>query len=201
MKTKNEIEKEHRNRELRRGSDRKPVTDKVALEIIYRPLVDGDVNFVLDSWLKSYRKAAQFYYTNLNKKGENIHIPIVSEAVYYAGAEPLVKTLIEKADVIVACDPSDLSNIYGYICAERIAGELVIHWIQVKYTYRKWGVGKSLFDIVKHEEDPTPFCTFYKPVAYIIGKKNPYYEVNYDPFLLLKADALDRVPCTDGMRG
>jgi hypothetical protein len=96
----------------------------MSAEIIYRDATIDDVNFILSSWLKSYRPSA----------------PLVSDEVYFREHKALVMQLIQRSAVHIACDPSYPLSIYGYAVVEQGA----VHYVYVKFALRKFGVARAL---------------------------------------------------------
>lgn len=92
----------------------------------YRPCEVLDVNFILNSWLKSYQPSA----------------PPARD--YWASQQALIAKLAEHAKVILVCDAENPSFIIGYICGETVQSEFRVHYIYVKNSYRRQGVARSL---------------------------------------------------------
>jgi hypothetical protein len=86
-------------------------------DVIYRPALESDLNFVLSSWLKSYCRSRQ---------------PNVSKEDYYKGHSDLLIRLLSSVDTTIACPDGNENVIIGF-CAH--AGQIV-HYIYVKNTFR-----------------------------------------------------------------
>lgn len=106
-----------------------PPTIKETLKI--RPMDEGDFNFVINSWLKTYKYSGPF------KR--------VADRIYFDHYEPKVKTLIKKSDVYIACLKEDPAVIIGYLAIER-KGSDIIHFCLVKDLWQKMGVAKYLLE-------------------------------------------------------
>jgi hypothetical protein len=105
------------------------------LQTTLRSPTDADISFVYNSWLKSYRKS-DFAKAQCN-------------SVYFSGFKQIVTEVLERSNVIVACDPNDSDLVFGYIVYEQLdSGPLCIHYVYTKFTYRKFGLGTKLFDTV-----------------------------------------------------
>lgn len=108
------------------------MNNQILNSIQTRELTNTDIGFVFNSWLKSYKNS-----------------PIarcVPTSVFYSGQHKLIEHLIANSTTIVACSKEDPLQIFGYICASRVQGILVVHYIYVKQTYRMLGVGKMLLN-------------------------------------------------------
>lgn len=133
-----------------------------------REVTEADIGFVFNSWLKSYR------YSFFAK--------IVPNSVYFSGHHKLMENLIHKGKLLIACNPEDPSQIYGYICAEHVQDILVVHYIYVKQTYRMLGVGKALLN--QFDFDPTKASCFthYSEIANKLAAK---FNMIYHPYLMM----------------
>jgi hypothetical protein len=98
-------------------------------EIHFRALEPKDVNFLLNSWLKSFRPSC----------------PLVSDEVYFREQKRLVLRLLEDTNVLLACDPVDPGVIWGYLVgASDGQGFGVVHWVYTKHALRKFGIARAL---------------------------------------------------------
>ena len=99
---------------------------------IVRQAEPGDAGFVFNSWLKSYRDAAAV-------KG-------VPSSLYYPAQHAVIECLLQRpcCTALVACDPQDPSQIYGYVVAEYVGDGLVIHFTYTKFNMRNLGIAKAL---------------------------------------------------------
>lgn len=113
------------------------------LPLTIRHANDQDIPFIFSSWLKSFRDAG-------------LMVRSVPNTIYFTNHHKILQRLIKRSTVYVACDPKDSSQIYGYIVAEYIDGTFVLHFIYVKQSFRKLGVGRALFNNFKH--DGTASC-------------------------------------------
>jgi GNAT superfamily N-acetyltransferase len=113
----------------------------VKLPIALRPALSGDYNFVLSSWLKSYFRNRQLFAQGAQ----------LSEREYFVGHQRMVKWLLDRAPVLVACNPDDESQIYGWACYEEDGDTTVLHYVYVKAPYRGYGVGRTLFTGLRHD--------------------------------------------------
>ena len=92
--------------------------------------VDKDLNFLYNSFLKSFRGAL------INKK--------VSNAIYYKNEQRILTEYIQSpgASILIACDPADENVIYGYLIYNLERNE--IFWAYCKEAFRRLGIFKKL---------------------------------------------------------
>ena len=76
---------------------------------------DGDVPFIFKSWLLSYQ-------------GQNKHIPA---AVIHEYEPAKIQRMLNENVTIMLVGDTDASagDIYGFCCAQRVAGTLVVYFI------------------------------------------------------------------------
>lgn len=147
------------------------MSKKVPIRI--RPAIEADVNFIFNSWLKSYR---------------NSHFSrFIANEMYYHGQHQLIEHLIRTNKVSVACSDSDPTQLYGYICGGFEQGFLVIHYAYVKHQFRNFGIGKELLNSFE-QNDNVGLYTHHTKIAERLAPKfnfhfNPYLVFNYDEFV------------------
>lgn len=145
-------------------SDVVNVKDQVRL----RPATDTDVPFIFNSWLKCYRHSP-------NTKG-------CENPVYFAQHHKVLEGLCKRAAITIACNQNDISQIYGYICNERIENILCIHFLYVKEIYRKFGIAKILAESAGFKADTPSFYTHRTFVSESLEKKFERLLI-YNPYL------------------
>ncbi len=103
---------------------------------VLRPAESGDISFIFNSFLKSYRD------------GEAVRS--VPNTVYYAEQHKVIEKILQRPQILVsvACCPEDHSEIYGFVICEYRDNTAIIHWCYVKFALRGFGVAKSLLDLV-----------------------------------------------------
>jgi hypothetical protein len=104
------------------------------IDVLIRPATADDRSFIVDSWLKSYRKSA--------------FASRIPDDVYYSryGHAGFVEGLVdEEGSVAIACLPSDPSYILGFLV---MMGPLtlppMVHYLYVKQDHRKSDVALTL---------------------------------------------------------
>lgn len=104
------------------------------LNIKLRDGEQGDLPFIYDTWINSFRKSSEFTRKIHRKVYEQQHRQIVNRCLH----RPTVR-------VTVACDANDPSVIYGYMVWERgLTDRDVVHYVYVKATWQKAGVATHM---------------------------------------------------------
>lgn len=97
----------------------------------------------MDSWLKCHRSSPT-----------HRQIP---EEIYFQNQEAVIDALLGQSFVIVATNPDDDDHILGYCIAQPSAGGVcVVHWINVKQTYRRMGIGTVLLEEARTRCNASP---------------------------------------------
>ena len=105
--------------------------------VVTRQANAQDVPFIFSSWLKSYHNS-------------NFALSIPS-TMYFKEQHKLIEQIITRSTVLVAVNPEDQSQIYGWICADTAGAVPIIHYLYVKHPYRKFGLGRMLVDLISTE--------------------------------------------------
>jgi hypothetical protein len=99
--------------------------------------------------------------------------------VYYDNHKLVVKELLETQKIIIACNSEDNGQIFGFICYN---DNNEIHYLYVKYPYRKMGLARYLLDSIP--SDPTKPLIVTHLTSAIKSKLGD--EIIYNPYLLKK---------------
>jgi len=140
----------------------------MTLPVELRRARKSDIPFITSSWLKSHR----YGYSSQS----------VPNTVYYHQHHKILEEVIPRSVVLVACNHEDPDQILGWMCAEVVDTAMVIHYVYVKKSFRKFGLAKRLVQTMAEVEDPPAFmCTHSnREVRDIVEKK----EIIYNPYLL-----------------
>lgn len=95
----------------------------------FRPLRQADFSFIMSSWLKSFHKAP----ANVRIRNDE----------YFVFQGKIINALLERSKVTIVTTLEDEEQIVGYVVVEN---KDTIHYIYVKYPFRKLGVADALFN-------------------------------------------------------
>ena len=135
-----------------------------------RPMVEDDLAFIFNSWLKSYR------FSHFGEK--------ITNTIYFSDHHKVVENLIGTSKVVVACNQDDPTQVYGYIVGGKLDGISVLHFIYVKHTFRNMGVGKTLLDAMGHDKEKAGVYTHHTRMADKLAAK---YNFVYHPYLMFES--------------
>jgi GNAT superfamily N-acetyltransferase len=93
-----------------------------------RAPAEPDLAFIYSSFIKSLANQRQFEKVERNLLAAMLH--------------GLHTRLLKQGNTLVACDPADRDQVYGYI----VYGVGVLYWVFTKYDFRGNGVGTALMD-------------------------------------------------------
>lgn len=144
--------------------------EKIKFDISIRDVVQDDIAFIFNSWLRSHRQG------RLCAKVDN--------AIYFAEQHKLIEKLIKRGKVKLAVDPKEPGNILAYLVYEYVQGIFVIHYVYTKHTFRNMGIAKQLMLNTGHNFETASCMTHLTPVAEKLQNKfnmvyHPYILVNY----------------------
>jgi len=132
-----------------------------------RPLTEEDHPFLFNSWLKSYR---------FSPFAERI-----TNTIYFEDHHRLIERILKNSKILIACNPSDPSQLYGYVVGGEDDGILIIHFLYVKHTFRNMGMGKTLLDAMGHSGETASVYTHHTRMADKLASKHNFV---YHPYLL-----------------
>lgn len=122
--------------------------ERLEQSVLYRDLEPGDVSFVLDSWIKSFR--------------DSPYAGVIPNHRFFDITHEVIEELLARgAKVEVAAAKHDPTRILGWVCYEPVNGGLAVHYLYVKDPFRLRGLGKTLLerrDVT--QENGSKFYTF-----------------------------------------
>lgn len=137
--------------------------------IRYRLIEETDMAFVIDSWIRSYRK-------RLINRG-------IDRALYFYGQLALIKYLSQTTKVLVACDAKQPMYIVGWGCAKvSDKGEFQLHYVYVKEDYRQHGVATAIVTHLGYRQGKPIMASHWNENARLIREKYP--QLDYNPYLI-----------------
>jgi hypothetical protein len=96
-------------------------------EFSLRPMCADDLGFIYKSWSKGVHASEPYK-----------HIP---EELFTPRQRQRMDVILGRATTLVVSPPGDSETILGWICFERVAGALLIHWTYVRNSARRGGIG------------------------------------------------------------
>lgn len=95
-----------------------------------RPARNEDFNFIANSYLKSYRTAPETR-------------PMIND-IYFPEYKSRLEHMARTGAILVACARDDDDQIFGYVITGQIGQYPILHYVYVKFPFRKVGIGKAL---------------------------------------------------------
>lgn len=135
-------------------------------KVFLRPANEEDISFIFNSWLRSFRTS--FFARS------------VVNSIYFTEQHKVIENCLKTSECIVACNPDYPSQVYGWICAEKIDGIFCLHYLYVKHDFRKLGIARILFNAFEHGEGAGIFTHYTKSCERLSIKLN----LIYHPYIL-----------------
>jgi hypothetical protein len=177
------------------------IQNDTRLPIVIRPYAVTDLNFITSSWLKSHKEDLDFStrIDNIMELRQRMKDPeqmpkpktFVPNNKYYNLAPTMFRAILSKAGALIACDANDYDHIYGYMVAETIHEEPVVHWIYVKNTFRRNGIARILLSRI-NPDDKKLLATFCTARALELSPNIPFL---FDEAMLGKLITTPGTPC------
>jgi hypothetical protein len=145
-------------------------------QIRLRPANEEDVPFIFSSWLKSFRTS---HFANK-----------LVNSVYFAEHHKLIEKIVKNAHVIVACNNSDPSQIYGWVCAQQIEGIFTLHFVYIKHPFRKMGLARLLINSFEQADTAGIYTHHTHAMDYIA----PKFNLMYHPYVLFNGSIEPKEP-------
>ena len=133
-----------------------------------------DLNFILATWLRSFKSSSPFTKRIKNK-------------IYYQFHHELIRKLLQTAKVLVAADGVDDSVIYGWLVVDElerndaIVGKwAIVHYTYVKSAFRGLGIAHDLWKAAALHPDITLFTHWTYECEKLLEK---WPTLTYCPYL------------------
>lgn len=140
------------------------------LPVEIRALIDSDIPFIFNSWLKAFRNAKA--------------VTEVNQTIYFSQQHKLIEKLLQRGQTLIIGAAGDPATVYGYVNFEHIDGVFVLHFGYVKHDFRGLGLFRELMKATKHDFSGLG-CYSHKVRANgLLEDKfnlvfNPYVLINY----------------------
>jgi GNAT superfamily N-acetyltransferase len=147
---------------------------KPSVEFAMRAAMRGDVNFILNSWLKSYFRSREWFCSAK-----------LSAREYYEGHHRIIDAILRRdsSSVVVLHEPTDIDQIFGWACFERDMHHMsVVHFIFVKSCFRGFGLGRHLFDVAT--EGASRIVVTHWTKRLMDNRADSRYQLDVNPYFL-----------------
>lgn len=151
------------------------MNDKLKLVIRIRKATEEDIPFIFNSWLKSYRNS--------------MFAKPIANQIYFTEHHKVIENIVKHNEVLVACSNQDPSEVYGYCCAGRVDGIFSVHYVYVKHSFRRMGIGKTLLSNFNY--DPT-LASLFTHHTRIGDKLSQKYNMIYHPYVIYGPSYLNK---------
>lgn len=108
---------------------------------------------------------------------------MIPNEIYHSHHRKVIESLLGSATTMVACNSQDATHIVGFMCYERIRGQLVIHYIFTRYALRRWRIASKLLDATGWQEGGPIVCTHWTRYTSHFPDR---YRLVYNPYLLFQ---------------
>lgn len=105
------------------------------LQFQIRDAEPEDSPFYFMAWLRSYRE-----HSDVARK--------MDERIYFKWQQKVIERLLRRARLLIAYNPDDSDQHYGFICYESSAFIPILHYIYVKKPFRKLGIAGELLSLM-----------------------------------------------------
>lgn len=140
------------------------------MEVTIRPMAEEDYNFVIQSWLKSYKHNSYFCKR-------------IRDNIYYKYHHQVITRILarDNCKVLIAADPEDSKVILGYLVYESFQGKELVHYAYIKTSFRGLGIGGALLRSSTINPFESLFSHWTKDTDGLIEK---YKGATYVPYLI-----------------
>jgi len=117
-----------------------------------RDFQEQDFNFILNSWLVSYRQSDEFKLVN-NKQ-------------YFDSQPKILINIIQNPNtgIKIFCNKTDDEQIFSYAIYNK--NEKLIHFVYTKYNFRRLGLARKIVESIFPKTMWTEIeATFYKSIS------------------------------------
>lgn len=125
---------------------------------LYNPRNKEETGFLYSNWLKSYKPSR-----DVGPVPNNLYWKLISETI----AQILA---IDGTKVVMAVAPDDTDQLFGFICS---TGP-VVHFVYVKPSLRRQGVGKALLTTAVERDQPFKYTFRTRDAKYLAKTVGTY---------------------------
>lgn len=110
---------------------------------LIRRAITRDVPHITSTWLRCYR-----------------HAPFVQgipNTVYFYNHHKILEEVLPRSMVLVACNPDNPDDIYGWCCYEMTSNAAIVHFVYVKTQHRRQRIAHRLVEMIEGHENPSAY--------------------------------------------
>lgn len=134
------------------------------MNVLIRESLESDTNFILSSWLKSFRNSQA--------------VRGMDNEEYFTGQELVIKKILHKSITKVIVNPEDEDQILAYMTVETKNHKAIVHYIYVKQTFRGFGLATKLIKAFALH-DPIYFSHMTPAAKHLSKKHNAKYNLYF----------------------
>ena len=139
---------------------------EVSNPVILRECGSKDVNFILHSWLRTYKHRSDF-------------AKMIRNDIFFKWHREIILNILKRSKTLVACYPEMDDLILRYLVYEKNDPLSIIHFTYVKLGYRKLGIAHSLINQSEIDLNQTLYTHKTYDGEEILKK---YPKLIYDPY-------------------
>lgn len=149
---------------------RQPAPLKLDLGVRIRKFCEADKNFILSSWMKSYRNEAAVHS--------------VTNDVFFYSHQVLIGEIAKTADIFLACAHDNPDEVWGWLCTQAGPdGSLIVHYAYTKQRFRRLGLGRQLLEAAGWVPGVRVWATHWSSKCDYLANK---FNAKHNPYLLNK---------------
>lgn len=141
-------------------------------QVEIRPAVIGDVPFIFNSWLKSYRDAGA--------------VTGIANETYYKEHHDVIERILMApgAQALIVCNKEHPEQIYAYLVGTIDAQSATIHWLYTKHPFRRLHMARTLFDTFNamHPNRTVYFSHRTKAAFPLVDALSKVRNLEYNPY-------------------
>ncbi len=137
-------------------------------QVRLRPASEEDIPFIFSSWLKSYKASPDMTHIDNN--------------IFFTEQHRLIEFLLKNGKVLIACNNIDPTQLFGWICCDKIDNIFCLHYVYVKHTFRKMGICASLLKAFGHSTEMAGVYTHHTKVMEVLRHK---FNLLHHPYILI----------------
>lgn len=141
-------------------------------QVEIRPAIIGDVPFIFNSWLKSYRDAGA--------------VAGVVNDVYYKEHHDVIERILNGGGLqaLVVCNKEHQEQIYAYLVGTIEADAATVHWLYTKHPFRRLHMARTLFETFNamHPHRTVYFSHRTKAAHPLVDNLNKIRNLEYNPY-------------------